>query len=167
MKGAQLPGLEGGLEVPQSTGVRGQEQAGDREAVEFGSDMLTRGHVSDQPAEFGGLCLHHEGGMQEDAGRRRQPGWTLPISSFISQGRGQGSARAVSSRRSHRGGEWALVHPSTAGRPSCRPALLSECPSQSSKGLKTRSKLHKDPGDRRRTAWRQAGRGASAVSRER
>lgn len=41
MKGAQLPGLEGGLEVPQSTEVRGQEQVGDREAAEFGSDMLT------------------------------------------------------------------------------------------------------------------------------
>ena len=32
MKGAQLPGLE----VAQSMEVRGQEQIGDREAVEFG-----------------------------------------------------------------------------------------------------------------------------------
>ena len=38
----------------------------------------------------------------------------------------------------------------------CGPTLLSECPSQGSQGLKTRSKLHKDSGDRRRTVWRQA-----------
>ena len=84
-----------------------------------------------------------------------------------SQGRSQGSTRAVSSRRPQRGGEWASVHPPPLAALPCRPALASECPSQSSKGLKTRSKLHKDPGDRKRTMWRQAGREASAMPRER
>ena len=41
MKGARLPGPEGGLEGAQSTEVRGQEQVGDREVAEFSLDMLT------------------------------------------------------------------------------------------------------------------------------
>lgn len=91
MKGAWLPGLEGGLEGAQSTEVRGQEQVADREVAEFGLDMLTRGHVSNQPAEFGGLCPHHEGCVRENAGRQHQPGWNLPIWSFVHKGgvRGQ------------------------------------------------------------------------------